>query len=198
MSPVIGQGRTIGLMGGSFNPAHEGHLHIAELALQRLGLDSVWWLVSPQNPLKTTEGMASLKDRLAGAEKIAAGNRRVVVTDIERGMGTQFTLDTVKALQRRYPKCRFVWIMGADNLAGFHRWRRWDEIFRTIPIAVFARPNYTLRALASKAARIYKKAQVPEGKARGLASLPTPAWTFLRVPLHPQSSTDIRARKAGQ
>ncbi len=144
-------GRRIGLLGGSFNPAHGGHLHISRLALSRLDLDEVWWLVSPQNPLKPAAGMAPFAERLAQAADIAAADRRIKVSDIEARLGTRYTADTLKALTRRFPRARFVWLMGGDNLAQLPYWKRWQDIVGTVPIAVFDRPGSSLRALAGSA-----------------------------------------------
>ena len=145
--------RRIGLLGGSFNPAHRGHLHLSLTALQRLDLDEVWWLVSPQNPLKPVAGMAPFPVRLDQARQIAAGHKRIRVTDLENRLGrSRYTVDTLKALRRRFPRLRFVWLMGGDNLVQIRRWERWAEIFRTVPIAVFDRPSYSAKALAGLAA----------------------------------------------
>lgn len=145
-------GLKIGLLGGSFNPAHEGHLHISEMALKKLGLDFVWWLVSPQNPLKGRVGMAPLQQRLAFAADRFENHPRIFVLDVERALGTRYTVDTVTKLQRRFPDVKFVWLMGTDNLEGFHRWRRWQDIARRIPIAVVTRPGSVLAPLKAKAA----------------------------------------------
>ena len=191
-------GRRIGLLGGSFNPAHEGHLHISRLALARLDLDEVWWLVSPQNPLKPEAGMAPFAARLAGAEAIAAADRRIRVSDIEARLGTTYTADTLAALRRRFPRARFVWLMGGDNLRQFPYWQRWQDIFRTVPIAVFDRPGTSLTALAGKAALRFSQARVPTSAARRLAAMRPPAWTFFHTPLDPQSATRIRAEHRRQ
>jgi len=151
--PAAGRRPRVGLLGGSFNPAHIGHLHISRLALDLLKLDEIWWLVSPQNPLKPEEGMASLADRLNSARAMARG-RNLWVTDIEGEMGTRFTTETLKALKGRFPRHRFVWIMGADNLIDIWRWNDWTTIFETVPVAVFARPTYSFRALVSNVERI--------------------------------------------
>ena len=136
-------------MGGSFNPAHGGHLHLSLLALEQLDLDEVWWLVSPQNPLKPVAGMAPFSVRLDQARRLADGHRRIVVSDLENRLGrSTYTADTLRTLRRRFPLLRFVWLMGADNLVQLRHWQRWREIFRAVPIAVFARPSYSLRALA--------------------------------------------------
>lgn len=178
-------------MGGSFNPAHEGHRHISVIALKRLGLDQVWWLVSPQNPLKPSKGMASFPKRFAMA-RFQARHPRIVVTDLEVRLGTQYTFDTLAALSRYYPHTRFVWLMGADNLGQIHRWQHWRGIFDTIPIAVFDRPPYRLQTLASPAASAYAKHRHDQSKARDLASLMPPAWTFFPSRLEPLSSSQLR------
>lgn len=182
---------TVGLMGGSFNPAHEGHLHVARMAFRRLGVDEVWWLVSPQNPLKPTDGMAPFGDRTASARRMAR-HPRVRVRDVELRLGTHFTADTLVELRRRCPRIRFVWIMGADNLAGFHRWERWSLIFHAAAVAVFDRPSYSLRALASRAAHRFARFRVPSKAARTLAHRRLPAWVFLHTRRHPASATRIR------
>ena len=187
--------RRIGLLGGSFNPAHDGHRHLSLWALRRLGLDRVWWLVSPQNPLKPLAGMAPLADRLAAARRVAH-HPAIRVTDVERVLGTRYTADTLCALVRRFPRARFVWLMGADNLRQIRRWDRWNRIFESLPVAVFDRPSYALGALSGLAARRYGPARVPAAAARSLADRPAPAWTFVTMPLHPASATRIRNRRA--
>lgn len=181
----------IGLLGGSFNPAHDGHLHVSDLALDRLGLDYVWWLVSPQNPLKSEQGMAPLAERVAGARALAR-DARVIVTDIERTMGLSRTADVIRGLGRIFPSTRFVWLMGADNLCRFHRWRDWTRIFRMLPIAIFDRPTYSLPARASVAARRFAPCRLAERQARSLADSRPPAWIFLRGARHAASATAIR------
>ena len=185
-------GRRVGLLGGSFDPAHRGHLHLSREALKRLGLDEVWWLVSPGNPLKR-EGPASLGRRQAHARDVAA-DRRIRVTDFETRAGTRFTIDTLAALRARYPAMRFVWLMGADNLAQMHQWRHWQAIFAAVPVAVFGRPGAGPGARLSPAARAFRFARHPERAARGLAYADPPAWSFIDMPLDPSSSTAIRAR----
>jgi len=189
------QRRRIGLLGGSFNPAHAGHRHISLVALHRLGLDEVWWLVSPQNPLKPSKGMAPLADRLAQATK-TADHPHIRVSDIERRLRTRYTADTLPALVRSHPDCAFVWLMGADNLAQLPAWRRWDSIVRTVPIAVFPRAPYSLRALAGRAAQRFARARRREETAGGLVSMHAPCWIFLHSQLHPASATAIRAALA--
>lgn len=189
-------GRRIGLLGGSFNPAHDGHLHISRLALSRLDLDEVWWLVSPQNPLKPTAGMAPFADRLRQAAEFAAADRRIRATDIEARIGrTAYTADTLRALRRRFPRTRFVWLMGGDNLAQLPYWRHWQNIFHTVPIAVFDRPGTSFEALAGRAARRFARARVPARAARRLATMSPPAWAFFHTPLDPHSATAIRAAR---
>jgi nicotinate (nicotinamide) nucleotide adenylyltransferase/ribosome silencing factor RsfS/YbeB/iojap len=190
------EGRRIGLLGGSFNPAHGGHLHISRLALRALDLDEVWWLVSPQNPLKPVGGMAPFAERLKQAAAVAAADRRIRVTGIEAGLGSTYTADTLKALRRRFPRARFVWLMGGDNLAQIPHWRRWQDIFRTVPVAVFARPGTSPKALAGAAAQRFARARVKHGAARRLARLKLPAWAFFHSRLDPRSATVIRAQRA--
>ncbi len=186
----MANGLRIGLLGGSFNPAHEGHLHVSELALKKLQLDFVWWLVSPQNPLKPERGMAEFTHRLKAARNFAR-HPRIVVTDVERRLGTRFTIDTVRALKRRFKGVRFVWLMGSDNLVQFPRWRRWREIFREIPIAVVTRPGSALPARVSKAATTFKKAAVPPDWRLALNA--PPAFTMLEAKRNPASATRLRA-----
>jgi nicotinate-nucleotide adenylyltransferase len=188
--------RRIGLLGGSFNPAHAGHLHISREALKRLGLDEVWWLVAPQNPLKPVRGMASLEKRLAGARRAVAAHPRIRVLDLETRLGTRYTADTVKELQRIFRQQRFVWLMGADNLAQIRHWKHWSEIFSRVPIAVFARPTYCLRGLAELAAKRYARRRVAPEAARRLADLVPPAWVFLPTRLDASSATEIRSHRA--
>jgi len=181
-------------LGGSFNPPHSGHLHITRLALQRLDLDQVWWLVSPQNPLKPAAGMAPFARRLKDAAAAAAADRRIAVSDIETRLGsTYYTADTLKALRRRYPRTRFVWLMGGDNLVQLPYWKQWHDIFRTVPVAVFDRPGTSLKALAGAAAQRFLHARVPQAAARRLASMTPPAWVFFHTRLDPRSATRIRA-----
>ena len=176
----------VGLFGGSFNPAHEGHAHVAETALIRLGLDRVVWLVSPQNTLKGAP--EPIEARIAGAAAFAA-SPSMIVSDVEARLGSAYSIDTIRALKARHPDVRFVWVMGADNLAGFHRWKGWTEIFRALPIAVVARPGSTLKALTSPAARRFADARVSAGVL--VASKP-PAWSYLAAPLNHASSTALR------
>ncbi|MGH6962796.1 MAG: nicotinate-nucleotide adenylyltransferase, partial [Dongiaceae bacterium] len=184
----------VGLLGGSFNPAHAGHRHISLMAMKRLRLDEGWWLVSPQNPLKPTDGMAPFSERLAGAKGLAR-HPRIRVTGIEAGLRTTYTAETLQRLARRLPRLRFMWLMGADNLAQIHQWRDWQQIFHTVAVAVFARPSYCLRALASKAAHRFARNRMPESASGTVGRRPAPAWVFLVGPLSPLSATAIRARR---
>jgi nicotinate-nucleotide adenylyltransferase len=181
-------------LGGSFNPAHGGHRHVSLEALKRLDLDEVWWMVAPQNPLKPVKGMAPFKDRLAGALALAR-HPRIKVSDIETRLDTRYTADTIRELRRRFPRTRFVWLMGADNLTQIRRWERWRDIFRAVPIAVFDRPTYCLKALVEVAAQRFKRHRLPAGKARQLADEEPPAWVFLPTRLDPNSATALRARR---
>jgi nicotinate-nucleotide adenylyltransferase len=187
----------IGLLGGSFNPAHVGHLHIATMALKRLQLDQVWLLVSPGNPLKQPHGMRSLAERLRSAAKIADG-RRIIATDIERHLHTRYTLDTLVALKRRFPCARFVWLMGADNLTQFPHWRGWMGIAHTVPFAVLPRPTYTGAARAGQAAQRLAHARRPAGQAPVLADTAAPAWVFLTGRENPVSASALRRAAAGE
>lgn len=193
--PHAQPGQVIGLFGGSFDPPHQGHLHLTREALKRLRLDRVWWLVSPGNPIKSTPP-APLAARVAAARAMIA-DRRVVVSDIEARLGTRATADTLAALGRRYPGVRFVWLMGADNLAGFHRWGRWQQIMAQVPVAVFARPGQRMAALNSPAARRFARARLPASGAALLARCDPPAWVYLDMPMRRESSTELRARGDG-
>jgi nicotinate-nucleotide adenylyltransferase len=186
--------RRVGLLGGSFNPAHRGHRHISLLALKRLALDEIWWLISPQNPLKPVQGMAAFGERLDAA-RIAASHPRIKITDIEARLGTQYTADTLAKLRKRFPRTRFVWLMGADNLRQIPQWQRWTRIFALAPIAVFARPAYSLGALGGLAAYKFARSRVPSSCARQLAEMTPPAWMFFATRLDPLSATAIRVRR---
>jgi nicotinate-nucleotide adenylyltransferase len=185
----------IGLLGGSFNPAHEAHLAISLEALKRLDLDRVWWLVSPQNPLKPTGETADLEQRLAGARALAGRHPRIVVTDLEQRLGTRYTVDTLGWLRRRC-RARFVWLIGADNLAQLPLWRGWRRLVRMVPIAVFDREPYSYVALAGRMASAYAEGRLEETRAAALAECPPPAWVYLRLRRHQASSTAIRQEKA--
>ena len=181
--------RTIGILGGSFNPAHAGHMHLSREAIKALGLDGVWWLVSPQNPLKPQEGMASFAERFTSAERVAREYPYIHVSDFEQAHGTRYTADTLKQLVATFPDIRFVWLMGADNLAQIHRWQDWRDIFFTVRIAVYDRKPHTFKALNGKAARTFAKRRVPP---RELAATSLPAWCFIHGRRHPLSATFIR------
>ena len=184
------------MLGGSFNPAHGGHFHISALALKLLDLDQVWWLVSPQNPLKPVAGMAPFPVRLEGARRIAKADRRILVTDLESRLGlSRYTTDTLKAVRRRFPRLRFVWLMGGDNLVQILKWERWPEIFRTVPIAVFDRPSYSLKSLSGPGAKRFARHRVPAAETRRLAEMEPPAWVFFHTPLDARSATRIRSER---
>lgn len=190
--PAVGAGQVVGLLGGSFDPPHAGHVHITGQALKRFGLDRVWWLVSPGNPLKP-DGPAPLARRMAAARAIVR-HPRVTVTDIEARLGTRYTAGTLNALIPRYPAVRFVWLMGADNLAQFHRWQRWDRIMQRVPVGVIARPGPGAAARLSPAARAFARHRLPEAAAALLPRLDPPVWCHVTVPMLAISSTDLRGQ----
>ena len=181
----------IGLLGGSFTPAHAGHLHVSLEAIKALKLHQVWWLVSPQNPLKPTGTMAPLATRLAQAQSLVQ-NRRIVVTDLERRLGTTRTALTLQFLVRRYPGLRFVWLMGADNLAQCPRWWRWTRVFGAARVAVFDRSPYSYQALAGAAAQRF--AQVRTRRPSAIWFRLPPVWTYVAIRRHPASATAVRAK----
>jgi nicotinate-nucleotide adenylyltransferase len=187
----LAPGMKVGLYGGSFNPAHEGHAHVAETAMRRLGLDRVIWLVSPQNPLKSRHETQGLEERLHGVRRFASA-RGMIVADAESRIGSQYTIDTLRVLRARFPGVHFVWIMGADSLASFHRWRGWTQIMREVPVAVVARPWIALKSRFSPAARRFSSARIPSSAGRTLAMRRPPAWVYLRGPLNFASSTALR------
>lgn len=202
MSPVVSsyplscwggrQGGRVGVLGGSFNPAHDGHYHISLEALKRLQLDAVWWLVSPQNPLKERAGMAPLAERVRAAQAVAR-HPAIRVTAIEQAFRSAYTVETLATLQRRFPRIRFVWLMGADNMVQIPRWRRWQQIFQRVPVAIFDRGSYSVGAVRGLAARRFAAARLPQGRSGRLASQLPPSWVFLALRPHPASSTAIRA-----
>ena len=198
LNPIALPGQRIGLLGGSFDPAHAGHLHITEMALRRFRLDRVWWLVSPGNPLKA-QGPAPLAERIAGARRIA-DDPRIIVTGIEARLGTRWTADTIAALKARYPGVRFVWLMGSDNLIQFSRWDRWQGIAAQVPVGVIARPGSRTSARTARAARILERWRLPQHEAGRLAEITPPAWVLINVPMTALSSTAIRSarRKAAE
>ena len=187
------RGMKVGLYGGSFNPAHDGHAHVAETAKRRLGLDRVIWLVSPQNPLKGRTETASLQERIAGAKALTQGIG-MIVSGAETKLGSAYTIDTIRSLRARFPGVKFVWIMGADSLASFHRWKGWTQIMREIPVAVVSRPWISLKSRFSPTVQRFARFRRPSQSAIRLAGSPTPAWVFLFGRFNFQSSTALRAR----
>jgi nicotinate-nucleotide adenylyltransferase len=196
--PYFRPGMRIGLFGGSFDPPHQGHRQVSLAALTLLRLDQVWWLVSPHNPLKPNAPSEDLGRRVAAARACAA-HPRIKVTGVEAALGTTYTAETLRRLALRLGGVDLVWMMGADNLRQFHRWRDWQEIAASVPIAVFNRPGEALAALSAPAAIALRQARLPTGEAGFLAENRPPAWVFLPTPHVPLSSTELRARrKAGQ
>lgn len=181
----------MGLLGGSFDPAHEGHAHITREALKRFGLDRVWWLVSPGNPLKV-QGPAPLEARLTRAREVMR-DPRVTITGIEALLGTRYTAQTLERLFALYPQLRFTWLMGADNLADFHRWERWEEIMASLPVGVLARPGERVAARMSPAARRFRAARLRADQSQSLGAAQAPAWCLVNVPMVDVSSSAIRA-----
>lgn len=192
MIPQRHDASRVGLLGGSFNPAHDGHREISLLALKRLRLDAVWWLVSPGNPLKDESAYAPYEERLKRARK-AAGHPRIIVSNFEERKGLQYTVDTLEALTALWPQIDFVWLMGADSLATFHRWRDWRRIANLAPIAVFNRPGFEEAWRAAPAAEELSPFRIEDSAAETLAGAEPPAWVFIEAPRNPQSSTAIRA-----
>lgn len=190
--PPVRAGMRVGLLGGSFDPPHAGHLHISKEALRRFGLDRVWWLVSPGNPLKR-HGPAPLIERLAAARALV-DHPAICITGFEARVGTRYTAETLKALRHTCPGVLFTWLMGADNLVQFHRWERWRWIMRTVPIGVLARPGLRLAAQTSVAARAFRHARLPAAQSRRLGGAEAPAWCFVNMPMIDLSSSAIRAR----
>lgn len=190
--PFAAPGQAIGLFGGSFDPPHAGHLHVSKEALKRFRLDQVWWLVSPGNPLKA-QGPAALDRRMAAANALV-DHPRIRVSDLEAQLGTRYTGLTLRRLQVRYPRVRFIWLMGADNLAEFHMWQDWNWIMHHVPIGVLARPGQRISARTSKAAQKFRGAKLPAAAAPLLAGRVAPAWCFLNVPMINLSSTEFRSR----
>lgn len=183
-------------MGGTFNPPHEGHRIAAEAAMKRLGLDQIWWLITPGNPLKSHNGLPPLEGRMQLVQAFARGPR-MKITGFERELGTRFTAGTLAFLKRRFPAVRFVWVMGADNLASFDRWQHWREIAQMMPIAVVDRPGWRHAGLASPAAQALRRYRLPEAEAASLANKNPPAWMLLTIRLSGLSSTALRTAKPG-
>lgn len=195
MLPPVCSGQRIGLMGGSFNPPHEGHAVCALTAIRRLKLDQLWWMVTPGNPLKTGAKLPSLQERMAESQKLVT-HPRITVTGFEASLGTSYTYATVRYLTRRLSGVHLVWVMGADNLAGFHRWQRWRDIAAMVPIAIVDRPGWRHRALASPAAANLARFRVPEIAAPLVPLMDPPAWVFLSTRLSSASSTALRIAAA--
>lgn len=193
--PLPRHGRRIGLLGGSFNPAHSGHRYISLEALKRLNLHEIWWLVSPQNPLKSRDGMAPLADRVEAARQVSS-HRRIRVMALEQQLHTRFTADTLKRLCNSNSH-RYVWLIGADNLHQLPRWRHWRTVFEHAAIAVFDRRPYSYRALAGAAATVFATGRARDTDAKSLADMQNPAWTFVRLRPHPASSTELRRDHEG-
>ena len=193
--PHVEKGMQVGLFGGSFNPPHAGHELVAEIALKRLALDQLWWIVTPGNPLKSGSELATLDERLKLSERVAC-NPRIKVTAFEAAHHVRYTADTLALVRARNPGVNFVWVMGADSLRDFHRWQRWRQIALTFPIAVVDRPGSTLSLLSSAMAKTFDYARVDEIDARRLARMKAPAWTFIHGPRSLLSSTAIRAKRA--
>lgn len=190
--PKARAGMCVGLFGGSFDPPHQGHVNLTRESLKRFGLDRVWWLISPGNPLKD-KGPAPMDRRMAAARQIMQ-HPHVEITDIEQRLGTRYTAETLAGLIRLYPGVRFVWLMGADNLAQFHRWDRWRWIMETVPVGVIARPADRIAARTSPAADRYGFARLRGREAARLAIAAPPAWCFVNVPMVALSSSQIRAQ----
>jgi len=193
--PHAEAGMTVGLFGGSFNPPHAGHALVAETALRRLRLDQLWWIITPGNPLKNAADLADMAERLKWCREIT-DDPRIRFTTFEASHNFRYTEETLRYLRQRNAGVHFVWIMGADSLAGFHRWQNWQDIANTVPIAVFDRPGSTLAYLSSRMAKTYDFARVNEDDAARLARMPPPAWTFIHGPRSALSSTAIRKGEA--
>lgn len=191
--PYMEDGMSIGLFGGTFNPPHNGHCHVAETALNRLQLDRLWWLVSPGNPLKQNSNLPPLAGRIAMSRALIR-HPRVDVTGCEMTLNTHYSADLVCHLVDRYPAIRFVWVMGADNLTNFHLWDRWEQIAARIPICIIDRPGDTLATRSSRLARRFLSARLDEADAKLLKTRMAPAWTFIHAPRLSLSSTELRLR----
>jgi nicotinate-nucleotide adenylyltransferase len=192
--PLAFAGQRVGLMGGTFNPPHEGHAICAATALRRLRLDQLWWVVTPCNPLKSGEGLPDLKERMEASRGFAA-SPAIKITGFEAELGSPYTYATIRFLTKHLPRVRFVWVMGADNLATFHHWQHWRDIARLVPIAVIDRPGWHLKALSSPAGRLLARRRLTEAQAALLPCRKPPAWVFLGTRLSEASSTKIRAHR---
>lgn len=188
--PLCRRGQVIGVLGGSFDPPHIGHVHISLEALRRFGLDQVWWLVTPGNPLKP-HGPAPLEDRMLACRTLLS-HPRIWASDFEAQAGTRYTSESLAQLQAARPGVRFVWLMGADNLAQFDQWKGWEKILHRVPVGVLARPGQRISARMSKAARIYTPFRIKGRESRRLALADAPAWCFVNVPMRHISSTELR------
>ncbi|MCQ2966170.1 MAG: nicotinate (nicotinamide) nucleotide adenylyltransferase [Alphaproteobacteria bacterium] len=182
--------KKIGLLGGSFNPAHEGHVYISNCALDLLGLDEIWWLISPQNPLKSSKDMATFERRFESAVKVIGDNHRIKASDLEKQINSVYTCETIQQIQSLYPQNHFVWLMGADNMMQFPQWKNWKQIIQMIPIAIFARNQN--KPVESQFVIEYNDFQLTLEQAREIATREPPAWVFLNIREHPQSSTALR------
>ena len=190
--PLATQGLRIGLLGGSFDPPHSGHMHISKWAIKEFSLDRIWWLVSPGNPLKK-DAPADLDRRLSACNKLV-NHPKVIVTDLERVFNTRYTAQTLTSLKSQYRGVRFVWLMGADNLAEFHKWDRWQDIMHMLPVGVMARPNQQLAANCSPAARIFRESRLSVQSSTALPFKEAPSWSLLTGPMDDESSSKIRAK----
>lgn len=195
--PAFSPGQRIGLYGGSFNPVHDGHLAIAEAALKRVQLDAIWWLVSPQNPLKRKDDTADFAARMQQTRELVDPHPRMVVSDVEQQIGSSCTAEALKGLRHVIARGRFVWIMGADSFAELHRWYHWQDLPAALPLCVFDRPGHSLNALASPAALKYAKNRLNAEVAARLPNCQPPAWTFITWPLRPESSSALRKGQSG-
>ena len=194
---MASSGQKIGLFGGSFNPPHEGHVHVAEQAIQKLKLDFIWWIVTPGNPLKDQSNLAPLGERLSMCRSLA-NHPGMKITAFEARISTRYTIDTLRHVKRRYPSVNFVWVMGADNLDQFHHWERWQEIANMMPMAVVDRPGSTSSRISSQAAHDLSQFRIKEESASVLAEQSPPAWSFLHGPRNPLSSTLLRQKRGNR
>ena len=190
MKPICTKNRTIGILGGSFNPAHAGHLHISLYALKKYKLDAVWWLVSPQNPLKNAASLADYDQRFASAKSVASAHPRIMVSDLEQQMGAKYSYQTIALLKQQFPGTKFVWLMGADNLEGFHRWQRWKQIFSLMPVVVLDRAPYSYTAGRSRAAVFARKFTLADHEMGDFSVVP--AFHFVHMRKNPLSATFLR------